>query len=507
MAGTPGAEALPEPARNDLLRRVDWRFLLRERERPRCLDLSSGRTSEAVRLISDPAGAAPGAADVVTLGFPRRRPLAAARDALRDGGEIVCTWDVPVPGGALLARRALLRAGFSEVRLYWPGPLRRGTPKFWLALDSDAAASHLLTRRPAQSATQALLRPIWRLARRLGVLAPVWALARAPGGGSQPGDDRTEGLDADGPWLLLTEGGRSINKVVGLPFAGEAERPETVVKFARVPEGDEALEREAGVLRILERERPAVAGIPRVVAEGRRCGRRALAETAIQGLPLSRTLSAATFPDLAAKLTGWLVGLAGHEQPQAPGQWWARLIDEPLANLERQFGAVLEPGSIELARELLEGLGPMPPVCEHRDCSPWNVLLTAGGEPALLDWESAEPRGLPGLDLVYFLSNSVFRMENAYEKERARESYSRLLDPTTPEGEVASRSLREYCAGVGLGEESLAPLRLLCWIVHSRSDYRHLEMEAAGPPTPGALSRAMFPGLVEEELRLAQRAG
>jgi Phosphotransferase enzyme family len=499
MEAPPSADTLAEPLRNELLRRVDWRFLLQGEERPRVLDLTSGRISQALRLVSAPAADRPGSADVVVLGYPRRRDLATARRALRGGGELVCLWDLPLPGSARLARRALRRAGFPDVRLYWPGPLRRHSPQFWLPLGSAAAAVHLLAQRPPRTRAQALLRPIWRLARRLGALAPVWVLARAPGGEAAGGP--VDDLPGMASGLLLTGGERSINKVVGLPFDGGAGEPQTVLKFARIPEGDAALDREATALRVLEAERPAVPGVPRIVADGRRCGRRGLAQTAIYGQPLLSKLSPATFAGLAAKVTDWLVDLADSPQPQPPELWWARLAGEPLADLERDFGAVLEAGASERASELLEGLGALPQVCEHRDCAPWNVVLTAGGTPALLDWESAEPRGLPGLDLVYFLANCAFKIESAYEPGRARASYSRLLDPLTPFGKVAADCIGAYRTRLGLSEDALRRLRLLCWIVHCRSDYRHLEMDAAGPPSPEALRRSIFLALVEAELR------
>jgi hypothetical protein len=171
-----------------------------------------------------------------------------------------------------------------------------------------------------------------------------------------------------------------------------------------------------------------------------------------------------------------------------------------LADFERDFGGVLGADRVEDARRLLQGLEALPQVCEHRDCSPWNVILTVGGNPALLDWESAEPHGLPGLDLIYFLANAVFVVDKALESGCTRQSYARMLDPTTPTGSAAASCMTVYSTRLGLSEETLRRLRLLCWIVHCRSDYRHFEMEAAGPPRPEALRGAVFLGLVEEEL-------
>jgi len=495
-------QPLREAERNALLRRVDWRFLLRSREAPRALDLGSGRGSRALRLAFEPAAEAPGGADLVVLGRPSRGKLRAARDALRPAGELVCALRTPLPGGAARARRRLQRAGFEDVRLYWPGPVARRAPQFWLSLDSPAAAADLLAQRPARSAAGSALRGLWRRAARGGMLAPLYAIARAPLGPGEeaPAPDEIDSLlPGSASWLLLTGGRRSINKVVGLPFTAGLD-PLAAVKIARVPEAEPGLEREAEALRTLELERPEVAGIPRLITPGRRSGRLALAETHVRGRPLLELLTAASFEEHAARITGWLIELARDAPVRRRAEWWPRLVTEPVEEFERGFGAVLEPGSMERVRSRLEDLGDLPQVCEHRDCAPWNVLLQGDDTPALLDWESAEVRGLPGLDLAYFLANSAFVLDGALESGRTRESYARLLDPSTPGGRVAAAREAEYCAGAGIDREALARLRLLCWIVHSRSDYRHLEMEAGGVPAAEDLRRSVFAGLVQEEL-------
>ena len=110
-------------------------------------------------------------------------------------------------------------------------------------------------------------------------------------------------------------------------------------------------------------------------------------------------------------------------------------------------------GTIERAREALGPLGDLPIVCEQRDCSPWNIVIGSDGSPALLDWESAEPDGLPGLDLVYFLANSAFVLDGALDSGTTRESYAALLAPDSPHGRVAAESLATYAAAVGLDDE------------------------------------------------------
>lgn len=500
MAGAPAPEQLPEQQLNELLRRADWRFLLRVTEAPWIADLTSGRDSRAIELIAAGGDPPPGEADVAAIGFPSRLALRSALAAVRPGGEIVCLWRAPRPFGASRAAARLRKGGLTEVRVLWPGPVPQRAPQFWLSLDSPEASAHLLAQRPARSAPQRALRALWRASARIGLLAPLCAIGRVPGGEDDPSPDEIDAtFPASGGQLLLTGGQRSINKVVGLPFRGGAGAPEAVVKFARVPAADEALEREAATLRLVERDHPTALRVPRLLAEGRRAGRHALAESAVHGEPLIAALSSERFGELASRVGGWLLGLSD-PTPRPREEWWPRLVGERLTEFEHNFGEVIAAESVAALRQRLEGLGELPGACEHRDCSPWNVVLSEDGAPGLHDWESAEPHGLPGLDLAYFLANCAFILDGALDSGRTRESYSRLLDPATPYGAITTACAERYCARVGISSEDYARLRLLCWLVHSRSDHLHLTMAAAGPPSREALRGSSFLGLIEAEL-------
>jgi glycosyltransferase involved in cell wall biosynthesis len=441
LGGAPeGAEALPESQRNPLLRRLDWRFAL-------------------------------------------------------PGAELVAKRRLPLPGGAHRARRRAEAAGYTDVRVYWPGPLPHRPPQFWLPVESDEAAAHVLAERRAESLAEKALQWLWRLARGAGMLAPLYVVGRRPD--ATDADDLP--LPPSTPLLLLTGGHRSINKVVGLAFEPGVEKPTAAVKFARVAEAEPGLEREAEVLRRLGEERPGLQGVPSFRGEGRRAGRLAVVEGAVEGRSLLDLLTPENFEEVAMQVTRLLVELARDGRTPDP-DWRRRLVEEPLADFERNFGAVVAAGSIPALHSILDDLGELPPAPEHRDCSPWNVVLTPGGEPALLDWESAEPDGLPGMDLVYFLANCAFVLDGAIESGRTRETYAKLLDPRTTYGRIARRARHEYMSALGIGGADFRRLRLLCWIVHSRSDYRHLQLESPGAPPPEQLLEAPFLGLVAEEL-------
>jgi len=429
-------EGRPESQRNPRLRRLDWRFLLPE-------------------------------------------------------AELLGHWRLPWPGRARRVRRRAEDAGYTDVRVYWAGPLPHRLPQFWVPIETEEAVDHLLESRAPRSLLGVAMREIWCLVRSAGMLAPLYVVGRPPGASPEPDLP----VSPSCPLLLLTTGHRSINKAVGLAFEAEEEKPAKAVKFARVPEAEPGLEREASVLRRLGEEQPGLAGVPRLLGKGARAGRLAVVQGAVPGESLLDALSPENFEEVALRVTRLLIELA-HSGRRATGDdWRRRLVAEPLDWFEQHFPFA----PVAEARSLLDGLGEVPAAVEHRDCSPWNVIITPAGEPVLLDWESSEPAGLPGPDLVYFLANCAFVLDKALESGRTRESYARLLDPTSPHGRIAAKAIGGYTAALGISGEDFRRLRLFTWITHSRSDYRHLQLESPGAPSIEALRNSVFFGLVEEE--------
>jgi aminoglycoside phosphotransferase (APT) family kinase protein len=144
-----------------------------------------------------------------------------------------------------------------------------------------------------------------------------------------------------------------------------------------------------------------------------------------------------------------------------------------------------------MTRAALEALPPLSLVPEQRDFSPWNVLISPDGDVGVLDWESAEPAGLPLLDLVYFLAYlAIFRDAAGVGSEHA--SYARSLDVSTTTGRVTSACIAYYVAQVGIPPEAVDPLRALTWIVHTRSEYDAMLRATSGVPDASELRSSTF---------------
>lgn len=514
--------AMDEASRNRALRRADWRFLAGRTRFRRAACAAGPELREAVAALSESVGELDRTArdfDLVALSNPREETLRAAYEALQPGGACYAEWTRPLPGGAGRVRARLERAGFADVGCWWPWPPpARTAPAFWLPLDAPGAVRHFLVSRPRPRSARgrlgaAALRLLWRVAYRARLLAPVCAVARRPPG---PATDAAplllalrEGWPAWGlgptprelACVLHTGGLRSINKVVALVHADDEEHPRIAVKLARVPESEPALVREAEALTAVHERSSAPAGVPRLVFRDDRLP--GIGETVVEGQPLSTTLDARSHRKLALGVTDLLAGLAGEARPARREEWWERLVETAVARFEACFGEVVEPAQIDAARAVLATLPDLPLTCEQRDCSPWNVLVSRSGALAMVDWESAEPRGLPALDLVYFLAHATFFVERTMGTSRAPASYARMLDPSTPPGLVYSECVARYADRTGIDPAAVGPLRMLTWMVHARSDFEHLVLGRGERPDASALRGSLFLALWREELRRA----
>jgi hypothetical protein len=518
------AAALPEAERNLLLRRADWRFLLGETS-PRLSvcwagpDLCSAVGAISEEVTVDPGDARP--ADLVVLENPSSAAINAAFGRLRPGGACYAEWSA-LPRRPAQVRQALAEAGFTDVTCWWAWPRRRAA-EFWLPLEKEAAVEYILNRpqapgRMLRRAAHLARCAAWRVLRRLGLLFPLSVTARRPAAGaSAHGSSPLGWLESHWPewglgpepselsWLLLTGGPRSISKAVGLVFADGSRHPRLAIKMARVPEATAALAREAANVRAAQAWLPDNPGLPRAVFEERPGEVLMLGETAITGLPLTSVLRPGNFRALASKGTDWLIRFAA---PAAAISSPKRISEPALEDFERSFGPLLRPSWLARTRQALDGLPELPVVFEQRDFSPWNVLLLGSGQLAVLDWESAEPNGLPLLDLIYFLSYLAMFRDGSLRSGRFLESYGRMLRPGSVTSAVFSECVTRYAQQVGIPEHSLPALRALAWIVHSRSDYRHLLADMGGSaPTTQALRKSTFLQLWEEEMRLWESHG
>lgn len=508
---------------NARLRRVDWRFLLPSPRPARVLCLAGPVLTTAVASI---------AGEVVTDGTTGDCDLGVAEDpdplildrlyqGVRPGGSCYTEWHGSV-GGTRRVERVLEAAGFSEVTCYRPWPGSAALPVYWIPIGASGPSSYVRSRRWLRGGrVRRILAGAAGRARDLATGRPttrICAIARRPGGVSARGADPAAWLSerwsawglGPGPerlsTLLVTGGPRSVSKVVLLAFAEGGPAPRVAIKAPRVEEAAPGVRREGAALaRLAEDYRGSIPGVPRLLGLRDVDGLPLVAETALPGRPLESLLAPSNLHVWSAKVADWLAGLAAG-RPVAPAMSVReRLVEPVLGRFVELFGRVVDPGLLRESEGIVRAVGALPRVPEQRDFGPWNVLVTSVGDLAVLDWESAEMEGLPTVDLLYYLAYASFGVDRARDTESRLASYRRLLDPGTRTGGVHRECLTRYVDATGLAGVPLAPLRVLLWLIHAPSEFRHVAADAGGPPPEGVLARSLFLRLWEEEVRLASR--
>lgn len=506
---------MPEPREQELnllLRRSDWRFLLGLPHPARAFCRAQGSLADAVAAVAGEVvtRGPDGDCDLAVAASPDAGTLAELYRALRAGGACYTEWDGRRDAAVILL--ALRRAGFAEPVCYRPGPAGAEVPTWWVPVDAPGAEHYVRSR--ARLPGGRLRRLVGGLRSRLagGARRGLCAVARRPsesGSYDAPADWLREGWSswAGGPaperisTLLLTGGPRSVSKAVLLAFAEPGAEPLVAIKAPRVTEAASGLRREAAALEALGIRPGRVPGVPRLLFRREVGGVLVVGESAIVGVPLEATLGARTLRRWSLRVTDWLARLAADGMSRAGAHWRERLVEPALARFEREFGRVVDPGLLREGASIARAIGDCPAVPEQRDFGPWNLVVLPSGELGVLDWESAEVEGLPALDLLYYLAYASFNVERAHHHEGRVAAYRRALDPTTRTGSVRRECLLRYRESLGLPLEHLGPLRVLVWLIHTASDYRHAAADAGGAPSAAALERSLFLGLWGEEVR------
>jgi len=352
---------------------------------------------------------------------------------------------------------------------------------------------------------------LWRLGGWLGLLVPVCGFGWKPAATDQPGSLGNQIRRHWAAWglgpaprqvrcLMLADGMDERNKLTVMAFAEGSGRPGVVVKLARTPLSEPGIAHEACVLDAIKGSPiTKVATVPRPLFSGRLGDALAVAETAIEGRELQTILTRSSFPSVANQLADTLAALVATD---AAEDRWEQSVAPVAAEFQRRFGEVLDQNDIARQVQKLRCMPPLPRVVEHRDCSPWNLMVTAEGSLAFLDWESAVLDGLPVLDLAYFLVNGAFLVEGVLGSGGERTSYGRLL-AGSPTGAVVAAALARYRERARLPQGVIGPLRGLAWMTHACVEHERMRIDHPELSSRDWASRSMYLALWREEVRVS----
>ena len=279
-------------------------------------------------------------------------------------------------------------------------------------------------------------------------------------------------------YLMITKGSEPGSKLVLLVFASRESTPRLAIKLPRSKEQNASLEVE---YRNLKAVAPFATLGPVVTPTPLLCraedGWVWLAESVVDGIELGPAALAPPRP-VVDSVVDWLVHLGHSTLGLRSASAGAAELRGLLACAERYVTSGQERSVLDRATEPLLMLDsqPLPRVVEQRDMGPWNLLLSRDGKIGVLDWESSCIGGYPAWDLFYFLAHCGFMVDRSADPRARMKSFERTFWGGQGFASTARAALRRYVRGLGLREEWLGALAAACWLHHTLSEVRRLDI-------------------------------
>lgn len=451
------------------LHRVDPRFVLQHPVRRAVVldDLDewrSGLQSAGIEVSDGKDGRPPDLA-VSTVRLAAEAQRTNARSIIVEG-----TGKRPFRHRSYEARRILLRPS-------------RERPTLALALEQPAPVAYALENWSVVDRRWKRARA--RAARTLAGrgLFPGWAspmitvATRSTGPPDLVAAARALGVPGDVTWFLTFGQGDALSRNAFQLFRPDSQRPDWVLKFARVAGYSTRFDDDERGLTLAHAAGGGVgAHVPRLVGRFDVDGIHASVETAARGRRLRDVLT--TPGDRAAK----------HELIQGIGDWileLGRLTQAPPRalepELERLRREIVPSYSAAVGQAVLDGLPALPAVVQHNDLGPWNVVAD-GADFMVVDWENARPAAFPLWDLFYFLGYAFVLLDGGADPEQMPGQIARLFAGEASSSRALFALVRRAVAASAVPPEAIGAIATLCWLSHSLSTRSHNRDIAAFAP-------------------------
>jgi hypothetical protein len=264
-------------------------------------------------------------------------------------------------------------------------------------------------------------------------------------------------------WALAAPGDYRSQKVLFFLF-DENGKPRSVVKITRDAAYNPRLENEWRALTHLEQE-----GIgsdrqrPSPLFLGHHAGMAVLGQTAVAGAPFVQRSRGDS--EHARRVVEWLLelGAVTSHRPESPS-----LLAPRLEALLERFDELYRPDGqtkrflAEQVEAIADRGDDLRLVFQHGDPGPWNLLLTPEGQPVFLDWEAADPDGMPLWDIFHFLRS--FGLSLMQGRRDALESFADQMLFASELNRLLVETTMRYCASLSLSPGLVEPLFFLCWV-------------------------------------------
>lgn len=261
-------------------------------------------------------------------------------------------------------------------------------------------------------------------------------------------------------WLLVCGRSDDLGRAAFVVFPQAAPWPRWIVKFVRVSGYSDPIDRdERALTAVAEAGGLVAAHAPRFLGRFDVSGLAASIETAAAGRRLSAILSGAG--SRAAKtravdaVAEWILGVGLETRHAGGAEEVGRLGEEVL------------PSWPAAPDGLLDHLATVPAVFQHNDLGTWNIVSRGGPDFTALDWESANPSGLPLWDLWYFLADALRMLDG--ESAADDSAFARLFRGEAQASSELFRWTRTAAEALGIPAQAVGKLATLCWLHHGLS--------------------------------------
>jgi len=284
--------------------------------------------------------------------------------------------------------------------------------------------------------------------------------------------------------VLATPRFRASRHAIFLIFADGSCVPKWVAKIPRLAAETASLDREVANLRDLGALRHGgFESVPRVLAYESYLGNRLLLESAVSGYAMRPAVVRQRPKECCDAAIGWLMDLqeASFQRHHDRKGSVQRLVEAPLDHFECAFPISNEEEHLitetrKLTHSLL-GLD-FPLVFEHGDFSSPNILVGPRGNIGVVDWELAEPQGLPAVDLFFFLTYLAFaRNQTETTEDCVGAFHEAFFGPQA----WAREYIALYREIIRLPAAALKPLFIACWSRYVATLVARLNGLGAGP--------------------------
>lgn len=268
--------------------------------------------------------------------------------------------------------------------------------------------------------------------------------------------------------LVITPRFQASSHVVFLVWGEASANPVLVAKTPRLKNATASLHREVSNLRLVQSGRQTpLASVPQVVAYEPYHDYPVLIETALIGQAMDPAYTRRHYQHCCDAMTTWLIDLqqrGSNGQQDGKTDWFVEQVERPIRYFRQRFPVNAQ--EVELLAHTEALLAPLrgwpaPLVFEHGDLSHPNLLVLPSGEPGVLDWELANPHGLPACDLFLFLTYVAFARHDAQSSSAYQAAFQEAFFAPTA---WTSPYVRRYGEALTLPAAMMTPLFVLTWL-------------------------------------------